>query len=69
MKKIPEMLCKGISGIFHLIVYGAGFRECDIITESELSKRTSIFLKGGTNAYRKKQHKELCFGRTGANAC
>ncbi len=48
MKKIPEMLCKGISGIFHLIVYGAGFRECDIITESELSKGTSIFLKGGT---------------------
>ena len=46
MKKIPEMLCKGISGIFHLIVYGAGFRECDIITESEfkavLSKGTGI---------------------------
>ena len=24
MKKIPEKLCKGISGIFHLIVYGSG---------------------------------------------
>ena len=49
-KIIPEMLYKGISGIFHLIVYSVRFRKCDIITESDFKtvRENEDFLKGGT---------------------